>query len=66
MTHPLLYQINTRVFLQERGVALNRAATLDWDWTSAWRRSGKRARTTRACQTSMKVSKTVGAGLSSV
>ena len=29
MKHPLLYQVNTRVFLQERGVALNRAATLD-------------------------------------
>jgi len=29
VTHPLLYQINTRVFLQERGVALNRAATLE-------------------------------------
>jgi Alpha amylase, catalytic domain len=29
MNHPLLYQVNTRVFLQERGVALNRAATLD-------------------------------------
>jgi hypothetical protein len=27
--HPLLYQINTRVFLQERGVALGRPATLD-------------------------------------
>ena len=29
MNHPLLYQINTRVFLQERGVALGRPATLD-------------------------------------
>ena len=29
MKHPLLYQINTRVFLQERGVALGRAATLE-------------------------------------
>jgi glycosidase len=29
VTHPLLYQINTRVVLQERGVDLNRAATLD-------------------------------------
>jgi hypothetical protein len=27
--HPLLYQVNTRVVLQERGVALGRAATLD-------------------------------------
>jgi hypothetical protein len=27
--HPLLYQINTRVFLQERGVALGRPATLE-------------------------------------
>src|SRR5262249_26152874 len=27
--HPLLYQVNTRIFLQERGVAINRAATLD-------------------------------------
>jgi hypothetical protein len=27
--HPLLYQVNTRVWLQERGVALNHAATLD-------------------------------------
>ncbi len=29
MKHPLLYQVNTRVFLQERGVALGRPATLD-------------------------------------
>ena len=29
MSHPLLYQINTRVLLQERGVALGRPATLD-------------------------------------
>src|SRR5262249_25372600 len=29
MNHPLLYQIHTRVLLQERGVALNRPATLD-------------------------------------
>ena len=29
MSHPLLYQINTRVFLQERSVALKRPATLD-------------------------------------
>ena len=29
MNHPLLYQVNTRVFLQERGMALGRAATLD-------------------------------------
>ena len=29
MSHPLLYQVNTRVFLQERGVALGRPATLD-------------------------------------
>ena len=29
MKHPLLYQINTRVFLQERGVALGRPATLE-------------------------------------
>ena len=29
MNHPLLYQINTRVFLQERSVALRRPATLD-------------------------------------
>ena len=29
VNHPLLYQLNTRVFLQERGVALGRAATLD-------------------------------------
>jgi hypothetical protein len=27
--HPLLYQVNTRVFLQERGAALGRPATLD-------------------------------------
>jgi len=27
--HPLLYQVNTRVFLHERAVALGRAATLD-------------------------------------
>jgi len=27
--HPLLYQVNTRVFLQERGVSLGRPATLD-------------------------------------
>jgi len=35
VTHPLLYQVNTRVFLQERGVAINRAATLD-DVTDAF------------------------------
>ncbi|HEY7376410.1 MAG TPA: alpha-amylase family glycosyl hydrolase [Polyangia bacterium] len=29
MTHSLLYQVNTRVFLQERGGAINRNATLD-------------------------------------
>ncbi len=29
VNHPLLYQVNTRVFLQERGMALGRAATLD-------------------------------------
>jgi glycosidase len=29
MNHPLLYQINTRVFLHERGAALGRHATLD-------------------------------------
>jgi hypothetical protein len=29
VTHPLLYQVNTRVWLQERGVALGRPATLD-------------------------------------
>ena len=29
MNHPLLYEVNTRVFLQERGVALNRPATLE-------------------------------------
>jgi glycosidase len=29
MNHPLLYQINTRVFLHERGAALGRRATLD-------------------------------------
>jgi len=29
VTHPLLYQVNTRVWLQERGAALNRQATLD-------------------------------------
>ena len=29
MNHPLLYQVNTRVFLQERSVALRRPATLD-------------------------------------
>ena len=29
MRHPSLYQINTRVLLQERGVALGRPATLD-------------------------------------
>lgn len=29
MTNPSIYQINTRVVLQERGVALGRAATLD-------------------------------------
>jgi glycosidase len=33
--HPLLYQINTRVWLQERGVALGRPATLD-DVTDAF------------------------------
>jgi glycosidase len=29
MNHPLLYQINTRVFLHERGAVLGRHATLD-------------------------------------
>ena len=29
MKHPTLYQINTRILLQERGVGLGRAATLD-------------------------------------
>src|SRR5262249_54434216 len=29
LNHPLLYQVNTRVFLQERGPAPNRPATLD-------------------------------------
>ena len=29
MTNPSIYQINTRIILQERGVALRRAATLD-------------------------------------
>jgi glycosidase len=29
LNHPLLYQVNTRVFLQERGAKINRAATLD-------------------------------------
>ena len=29
MKHPTLYQINTRFLLQERGVGLGRAATLD-------------------------------------
>ncbi len=29
MNHPSIYQLNTRVLLQERGVALGRPATLD-------------------------------------
>src|SRR4051812_20947261 len=29
MKHPLLYQINTRILLQETGVTLRRPATLD-------------------------------------
>ena len=29
MKHPLMYQINTRAVLQERGVALKKAATLE-------------------------------------
>jgi glycosidase len=33
--HPLLYQVNTRVFLQERGTALGRPATLE-DVTDAF------------------------------
>ena len=35
MTHPLIYQVNTRVFLQEQSVALRRPATLD-DITDAF------------------------------
>jgi hypothetical protein len=35
LNHPLLYQVNTRVVLQERGVALGRQATLD-DVTDAF------------------------------
>ena len=35
VNHPLLYQVNTRVFLQERSVALERPATLD-DVTDAF------------------------------
>jgi len=34
-THPLLYQVNTRAWLYERGRALDRPATLD-DVTDAW------------------------------
>jgi glycosidase len=33
--HPLLYQVNTRVFLQERGAALGRRATFD-DIPDSW------------------------------
>ena len=35
VTHPLLYQVNTRAWLYERGRALERPATLD-DVTDAW------------------------------
>jgi glycosidase len=35
MKHPSLYQVNTRVLLQERGAELGRAATLD-DFTDAF------------------------------
>ena len=35
VTHPLLYQVNTRVWLYERGRARERPATLD-DLTDAW------------------------------
>src|SRR4051812_43257160 len=41
MRHPLLYQINTRILLQERGVEIGRPATLDdipnelLDWIAA-------------------------------